>query len=50
VNGARILVIGGGIGGLAVATALAQKTFEVTVIERSNGSGVEGVGISQQAM
>jgi 2-polyprenyl-6-methoxyphenol hydroxylase-like FAD-dependent oxidoreductase len=48
-SGKRILVIGGGIGGLTAATALAQKGFEVTVIERSDGSGVEGVGISQQA-
>ena len=45
----RILVIGGGIGGLTAATALAQKGFGVTVLERSDGSGVEGVGISQQA-
>jgi 2-polyprenyl-6-methoxyphenol hydroxylase-like FAD-dependent oxidoreductase len=48
-TGMRILVIGGGIGGLAAATALGQKGFAVTVIERSDGSGVEGVGISQQA-
>ncbi len=48
-TGKHILVIGGGIGGLTVATALAQKGFKVTVIERSDGSGVEGVGISQQA-
>jgi 2-polyprenyl-6-methoxyphenol hydroxylase-like FAD-dependent oxidoreductase len=45
----RTLVIGGGIGGLAAATAFGQKGFKVTVIERSDGSGVEGVGISQQA-
>jgi 2-polyprenyl-6-methoxyphenol hydroxylase-like FAD-dependent oxidoreductase len=49
VKGSRILVIGGGIGGLTAATALAQKGFEVTVLERSNGTRVEGVGISQQA-
>lgn len=48
-TGRRMLVIGGGIGGLAAATALGQKGFAVTVIERSDGSGVEGVGISQQA-
>jgi 2-polyprenyl-6-methoxyphenol hydroxylase-like FAD-dependent oxidoreductase len=47
--GKRVLVIGGGIGGLTAATALGQKGFAVTVIERSDGSGVEGVGISQQA-
>jgi 2-polyprenyl-6-methoxyphenol hydroxylase-like FAD-dependent oxidoreductase len=45
--GKRTLVIGGSIGGLAAATA--QKGFEITVIERSDGSDVEGVGISQQA-
>jgi 2-polyprenyl-6-methoxyphenol hydroxylase-like FAD-dependent oxidoreductase len=48
-TGRRILVIGGGIGGLTAATALARKGFAVTVVERSDGSGVEGVGISQQA-
>jgi 2-polyprenyl-6-methoxyphenol hydroxylase-like FAD-dependent oxidoreductase len=48
-TGRRILVIGGGIGGLTAATALARKGFAATVIERSDGSGVEGVGISQQA-
>jgi len=46
---ARILVIGGGIGGLTAATALGQKGFEVTVIERDPDNAVEGVGISQQA-
>lgn len=46
---AQILVIGGGIGGLTVATALGQKGFEVTVIERDPANSVEGVGISQQA-
>ena len=45
----RLLVIGGGIGGLTSAVALARKGFQATVIERSDGSGVEGVGISQQA-
>nr|WP_166179639.1 FAD-dependent monooxygenase [Altererythrobacter segetis] len=45
----RILVVGGGIGGLTAAAALGQKGFEVTVAERSDGTGVEGVGISQQA-
>ena len=48
-SGRRALVIGGGIGGLTAATALGQKGFAVTVIERGDGSGVEGVGISQQA-
>lgn len=46
---ARILVIGGGIGGLTAASALGQRGFEVTVIERDPAGSVEGVGISQQA-
>ena len=45
----HVLVIGGGIGGLTAAAALGQNGFEVTVIERSDGRAVEGVGISQQA-
>lgn len=44
-----ILIIGGGIGGLTAAAALGQRGFAVTVAERSDGSAVEGVGISQQA-
>ena len=48
-NGGRILVVGGGIGGLTAAAALGQRGFAVTVAERSDGTGVEGVGISQQA-
>jgi 2-polyprenyl-6-methoxyphenol hydroxylase-like FAD-dependent oxidoreductase len=46
---ARILIVGGGIGGLTAATALGQKGFDVTVIERDPANSVEGVGISQQA-
>jgi 2-polyprenyl-6-methoxyphenol hydroxylase-like FAD-dependent oxidoreductase len=46
---ARILIVGGGIGGLTAATALGQKGFDVTVIERDPASSIEGVGISQQA-
>ncbi len=45
----RILIVGGGIGGLTAATALGQKGFDVTVIERDPTNEVEGVGISQQA-
>jgi len=48
-NKAKILVVGGGIGGLCAATALAQRGHAVTVAERSDGKSVEGVGISQQA-
>jgi 2-polyprenyl-6-methoxyphenol hydroxylase-like FAD-dependent oxidoreductase len=46
---ARILIIGGGIGGLTAAAALGQRGFEVTLIERDADGSVEGVGISQQA-
>lgn len=45
----RVLIVGGGIGGLTAAAALGQKGFEATVAEQSDGTGVEGVGISQQA-
>lgn len=45
----RILIVGGGIGGLTAAAALGQKGFETTVIERELANSVEGVGISQQA-
>ena len=48
-NAAPILIVGGGIGGLTAATALAQKGFAVTLVERSDGRSAEGVGISQQA-
>jgi 2-polyprenyl-6-methoxyphenol hydroxylase-like FAD-dependent oxidoreductase len=44
-----VFIAGGGIGGLTAAAALGQRGFEVTVAERSDGSAVEGVGISQQA-
>ena len=48
-KGASVLIVGGGIGGLTAAAALAQRGFAVTVIERSARGSVEGVGISQQA-
>ena len=43
-----ILVIGGGIGGLASAIALRQRGFSVTVIEKDPAWSVYGVGIIQQ--
>jgi 2-polyprenyl-6-methoxyphenol hydroxylase-like FAD-dependent oxidoreductase len=49
VNEARILVIGGGIGGLTSAIALRAKGFEVDVIERDPDWTVYGVGIIQQS-
>ncbi|WP_404366979.1 FAD-dependent oxidoreductase [Sphingomonas sp. MMS24-J45] len=46
---ARILVIGGGIGGLTSAIALRQRGHDVDVIERDPDWSVYGVGIIQQA-
>ncbi len=45
----RILVIGGGIGGLTAAIALRERGFSVEVIERDPDWSVYGVGIIQQA-
>ncbi len=46
---AKILVIGGGIGGLTSAIALCQQGFEVEVIEKDPDWTVYGVGIIQQS-
>lgn len=46
--GTRILVVGGGIGGLTAAIALRAKGFAVDVIERDPDWSVYGVGIIQQ--
>jgi 2-polyprenyl-6-methoxyphenol hydroxylase-like FAD-dependent oxidoreductase len=48
-DGARILIIGGGIGGLTSAIALRAKGFNVDVIERDPDWSVYGVGIIQQS-
>ena len=48
-KGLRILVIGGGIGGLTSAIALRGAGFEVDVIERDPDWAVYGVGIIQQS-
>ena len=45
----RILVIGGGIGGLTAAIALRAKGHDVHVIERDPDWSVYGVGIIQQS-
>lgn len=45
----RVLVIGGGIGGLTCAIALRGKGFEVDLIERDPSWSVYGVGIIQQS-
>lgn len=44
----RILIVGGGIGGLTSAIALRRKGFAVEVIERDPDWSVYGVGIIQQ--
>lgn len=49
VNNLRILVIGGGIGGLTSAIALRRDGHAVTVIERDPTWSVYGVGIIQQS-
>jgi D-amino-acid dehydrogenase len=40
-SGRRVLVLGGGIVGATTAYALAKRGFEVTVIERQDGVGLE---------
>jgi 2-polyprenyl-6-methoxyphenol hydroxylase-like FAD-dependent oxidoreductase len=45
---ARILIVGGGIGGLTATIALRQRGFEVDVVERDPAWSVYGVGILQQ--
>jgi 2-polyprenyl-6-methoxyphenol hydroxylase-like FAD-dependent oxidoreductase len=45
----RILIIGGGIGGLTSAIALRQRGFDVDVIEKEANWAVAGVGILQQS-
>jgi 2-polyprenyl-6-methoxyphenol hydroxylase-like FAD-dependent oxidoreductase len=49
VKGARCLIVGGGIGGLSAAIALARDGHRVTVIEREPHWSIYGVGIIQQA-
>jgi 2-polyprenyl-6-methoxyphenol hydroxylase-like FAD-dependent oxidoreductase len=43
----KVLVIGGGIGGLSTTLALRRQGFEVDVVERDPEWGVYGVGIIQ---
>jgi len=45
----RVLVVGGGVGGLTAATALARRGVEVVLIERRPTFEVPGVGLGQPA-
>ncbi|MCP3167727.1 FAD-dependent monooxygenase [Myxococcus qinghaiensis] len=41
----KVLIVGGGIGGLALGAALARRDVEADLIERRSTSGDEGAGI-----
>jgi 2-polyprenyl-6-methoxyphenol hydroxylase-like FAD-dependent oxidoreductase len=45
----RVLVIGGGVGGLTAAASFAQRGVEVVLIERRPAFDVPGVGLGQPA-
>jgi 2-polyprenyl-6-methoxyphenol hydroxylase-like FAD-dependent oxidoreductase len=45
----RVLVVGGGVGGLTAATSFAQRGTEVVLIERRPAFDVPGVGLGQPA-
>jgi 2-polyprenyl-6-methoxyphenol hydroxylase-like FAD-dependent oxidoreductase len=45
----RVLVIGGGVGGLTAATAFALRGVEVVLVERRPAFDVAGVGLGQPA-
>ena len=45
----RVLVVGGGVGGLTAATTFAQRGVEVVLIERRPAFDVPGVGLGQPA-
>ncbi len=45
----HVLVIGGGIGGLTAAIALARDGHQVSIVEQNTDASVYGVGIIQQA-
>jgi 2-polyprenyl-6-methoxyphenol hydroxylase-like FAD-dependent oxidoreductase len=45
----RVLIVGGGIGGLTAATALAQRGVEVDLVEIQPDFAIRGVGLGQPA-
>ena len=44
-NGLKIVVIGGGIGGLFAANALIARGFQVSVYEQASNLGEVGAGV-----
>ncbi len=44
-NGAKVAIVGGGMGGLTAAIALLRKGFDVTVYEQSEALTEIGAGI-----
>jgi 2-polyprenyl-6-methoxyphenol hydroxylase-like FAD-dependent oxidoreductase len=45
----RVLIVGGGVGGLTAATSFARRGVEVVLIERRPAFDVPGVGLGQPA-
>ncbi|TMJ34987.1 MAG: FAD-binding protein [Alphaproteobacteria bacterium] len=45
----RVLVVGGGVGGLTAATAFAQRGVDVVLIERRPSFDLPGIGLGQPA-
>ena len=45
----RVLIVGGGVGGLTAASAFARRGVEVVLIERRPAFDVPGVGLGQPA-
>jgi 2-polyprenyl-6-methoxyphenol hydroxylase-like FAD-dependent oxidoreductase len=45
----RVLIVGGGVGGLTAATAFARRGVEVVLIEKRPAFDVPGVGLGQPA-
>src|SRR6185369_5386525 len=45
----RVLVVGGGVGGLTAAATFARRGVEVVLIERRTAFDIPGVGLGQPA-